>query len=81
VLPCPVERKTGIKDVVDKEDITSLKISPAVIQATYFSGRSGALVAGDIPEFDFGVRGEVAEEIDDKENASFQKGNNGQRRW
>ncbi len=36
------------------------------------------MVAGDIPEFDLGIDGEVAEEIDDKEDAAFEQGDDGE---
>jgi hypothetical protein len=36
------------------------------------------LVAGDAPEFDFGIDGEVAEKIDDKEDATFEEGDDGE---
>ena len=38
----------------------------------------GALIARDVPEFDFGIDGEVAEKIDNKEDAAFEKGDDGQ---
>jgi hypothetical protein len=36
------------------------------------------LIAGDVPEFDFGIDGEVAEKIDDKEDATFEEGDDGE---
>ncbi len=36
------------------------------------------MVAGDIPEFDLGIDGEVAEKIDDKEDAAFEEGDDGE---
>jgi hypothetical protein len=36
------------------------------------------LVAGDVPEFDFGIDGEMAEKIDDKEDATFEECDDGE---
>ena len=49
-----------------------------MVESTDFSGGLGSLVAGDIPEFDLGIDGEVAEEIDDKEDAAFEQGDDGE---
>ena len=49
-----------------------------MVESTDFSCRLGSLVAGDVPEFDFGIDGEVAEKIDDKEDTTFEKGEGGQ---
>ena len=49
-----------------------------MVEAADLSCRLGALVAGDAPEFDFGIDGEVAEKIDDEEDAAFEEGDDGQ---
>ncbi len=43
-----------------------------------FSCGLGSLVAGDVPEFDFGIDGEVGVKIDDKEDATFEEGDDGE---
>ena len=49
-----------------------------MVESTDFSCRLGSLVAGDVPEFDFGIDGEVAQKIDDKEDAPFEEGDDGE---
>ena len=49
-----------------------------MVESTDFSCRLGALIAGDVPEFDFGIDGEVAEKVDDKEDAAFEEGDDSQ---
>jgi len=49
-----------------------------VVESTDLSCRLGALVAGDVPEFDFGIDGEMAEKIDDKKDATFEEGDDGE---
>ena len=49
-----------------------------MVESTDLSCRLGTLVAGDVPEFDFGIDGEVAEKIDDKEDAAFEEGDDGE---
>ena len=49
-----------------------------MVESTDLSCRLGALVAGDVPEFDFGIDGEMAEKIDDKEDATFEEGDDGE---
>ncbi len=49
-----------------------------MVESTDFSCRLGSLVAGDVPEFDFGIDGQVTEKVDDKEDAAFEEGNDGE---
>ena len=49
-----------------------------MVESTDFSCRLGSLVAGDVPEFDLGIDGEVAKKIDDKEDAAFEEGDDGE---
>ncbi len=49
-----------------------------MVESTDLSCRLGALVAGNVPEFDFGIDGQVAEKIDDKEDTAFEEGDDGQ---
>jgi len=61
VAPGSVESEAGIEDIVDEKDVPPLEIPAAMFQPTDFSGGLGAFVAGDAPEFDLGIGGEVAE--------------------
>ena len=74
-----IEGETGVEDVIDEEDVASLKVSAAMLEATNFSGGTGAFVTGDIPEFDLGIGGKMAKNIHDKKDAAFQEGNDRQR--
>ena len=49
-----------------------------MVESTDLSCRLGALVAGDVPEFDFGIDGELAQKIDDEEDATFEEGDDGE---
>ena len=49
-----------------------------MVESADLSCRLGALVAGDVPEFYFGIDGEMAEKIDDKEDATFEEGDDGE---
>jgi len=51
-----VESESRIQNVVNQEDIPAYKVSTAVVKTPDFSSRAGALVTGDIPKFDLGVR-------------------------
>jgi hypothetical protein len=66
-----IEGETGVEDVIDEEDVASLKVSAAMLEATNFSGGTGAFVTGDIPEFDLSIGGKMAKNIHDKKDAAF----------
>lgn len=73
-----VEREARIENIVNEEDISAEKVTATVVQATNFPGGAGALIAGDIPKFDFGVGIKMAEEINDKKDTAFEQGDDGE---
>jgi hypothetical protein len=70
--PSAVESESRIQNVVNQEDIPAHKVSTAVVKTTDFSSRAGALIAGDIPKLDLGVRIQMAKEVDNEKDTSFQ---------
>jgi hypothetical protein len=70
--PSAVESESRIQDIVNQEDIPAYKVSTAVVKTPDFSSRAGALIAGDIPKLDLGVRIQMAKEVDNEKDTSFQ---------
>jgi hypothetical protein len=74
-----IQSESRVEDIVDEEYVSPAKVSSAMFQAANFSGRLSAFITGNVPKFHLGIGIEVAEEVDDKENAAFEKGNDGER--
>jgi hypothetical protein len=67
-----VESQSGVQNIINQEDIPADKVSTAVVKTTDFSSRAGALITGDIPKLDLGVRIQMAKEVDNEKDTSFQ---------